>query len=148
MPSENPKDVTAFHAKEGDLHFFGAHMKVLMVSDDGSWFAQGLDIDFAAQGATLEEAKKNFFRVPRIGGGLMAVYEVLIATSPVRNLVREGKTNQIRNAMQMGLSAGHKTIEMSLIELVNAGMITQETAVNTAFVPHEIDPSISVTTQH
>ena len=70
----------------------------------------------------------------------MAVYEVLIATSPVRNLIREGKTNQIRNAMQMGLSAGHRTMEMSLIELVTAGFITQETAVATAFVPHEVDP--------
>jgi twitching motility protein PilT len=86
--------------------------------------------------------------VPRVGGGIMAVYEVLIATSPVRNLVREGKTNQIRNAMQMGLSAGHRTMEMSLIELVTAGFITQETAVATAFVPHEVDPNISVSTQH
>ena len=60
--------------------------------------------------------------VPRIGGGLMAVYEVLIATSPVRNLVREGKTNQLRNAMQMGLSSGHQTMEMSLNELVAAGL--------------------------
>jgi len=86
--------------------------------------------------------------VPRIGGGLMAVYEVLIATSPVRNLVREGKTNQLRNAMQMGLSSGHKTMEMSLKEMVAAGYITQETAVATAFVPHEVDPRIAVTTQH
>ena len=72
----------------------------------------------------------------------------MIATSPVRNLVREGKTNQLRNAMQMGLSSGHKTMEMSLKELVAAGYISQETAVATAFVPHEVDPSISVTTQH
>ena len=86
--------------------------------------------------------------IPRIGGGIMAVYEVLIATSPVRNLIREGKTNQVRNAMQMGLSAGHRTLEMSLVELVTAGFITQETAVASAFVPHEVDPSISVTTQH
>ena len=86
--------------------------------------------------------------VPRIGGGLMAVYEVLIATSPVRNLVREGKTNQLRNAMQMGLASGHKTMEMSLLELVNAGMITHDTALSTAFVPHEVDPSVAVTTQH
>jgi hypothetical protein len=37
---------------------------------------------------------------------------------------------------------------MSLIELLSSGMITKDTAVATAFVPHEIDPSISVTTQH
>jgi twitching motility protein PilT len=86
--------------------------------------------------------------IPRIGGGLIASYEVLLATAPVRNLVREGKTNQLRNAMQMGLNAGHKTMEMSLNELVAQGLITQETAVASAFVPHEVDPNISVSTQH
>ena len=76
--------------------------------------------------------------VPRIGGGLIAAYEVLLGTSPVTNLVREGKVNQLRNAMQIALGAGHKTLEMSLNELVAAGIITHETAVGTAFVPHEI----------
>src|SRR6202167_3465718 len=37
--------------------------------------------------------------VPRIGGGMVAAFEVLIATNPVRNLIREGKTNQLRNLM-------------------------------------------------
>ena len=64
---------------------------------------------------------------------------MLLGTQPVTNLVREGKTNQLRNAMQIALSAGHKTLEMSLNELVAAGIITQETAVATAFVPHEVD---------
>jgi twitching motility protein PilT len=86
--------------------------------------------------------------VPRVGGGILAVYEVLLANSPVRDLIREGKTNQLRNAMQMSLSAGHLTMEMSLNEPVRAGLITQETAVATAFVSHEVDPSLSSAMQH
>jgi twitching motility protein PilT len=85
--------------------------------------------------------------VPRIGGGLVACYEVLITTSAVSNLVREGKTNQLRNAMQMSLGMGSQTLEMSLNELVTAGLITQETAVATAFVPHEVDQHIPVAAQ-
>jgi twitching motility protein PilT len=77
--------------------------------------------------------------VPRIGSGLIAAYEVLLGTQPVTNLVREGKSNQLRNAMQIALSAGHKTLEMSLNELVAAGIINHDTAVATAFVPHEIE---------
>jgi twitching motility protein PilT len=77
--------------------------------------------------------------VPRVGKGLIAAYEVLLGTPPVQNLVREGKVNQLRNAMQIALAAGHKTLEMSLNELVAAGIITHETAVETAFVPHEIE---------
>ena len=78
---------------------------------------------------------------PRIGGGLTAVYEVLLGTSAVSNLIREGKTNQLRNAMQIALGAGHKTLEMSLNELVAAGVISQTTAAETAFIPHEVDPT-------
>jgi twitching motility protein PilT len=79
--------------------------------------------------------------VPRIGGGRIAAFEVLLATPAVSNLVREGKTRHLRNAMQMALGAGHQTLEMSLNALVAAGVITQETAVATAFVPHEVDPT-------
>jgi twitching motility protein PilT len=38
--------------------------------------------------------------VPRVVVGIPAVFEVLLATSAVRNLIRDGKTNQLRNAMQ------------------------------------------------
>ena len=87
--------------------------------------------------------------LPRIDGrGRAMVMEILIPNSAIRNLIREGKTNQLRNAMQMSLSAGHLTMEMSLNELVRIGYITQETAVATAFVPHEVDPSLSHALQH
>ena len=72
---------------------------------------------------------------------MVAAYEVLIATSAVSNLVREGKTNQLRNAMQMGMAAGNQTLEMSLNALVAHGIITLEDAVATAFVPQDIDGS-------
>jgi twitching motility protein PilT len=76
--------------------------------------------------------------IPKRGGGLVAAYEVLIGTSAVSNLVREGKTRQIRNAMQMGIAQGNQTLEMSLNQLVAAGAISVEAALATAFVPHEI----------
>jgi twitching motility protein PilT len=60
----------------------------------------------------------------------------------VSNLIRDGKANQLRNAMQIALAAGHKTLEMSLNELVAAGIISQEDAVATAFVPHEVDKTM------
>ena len=78
---------------------------------------------------------------PRVGGGLVAVYELLLGTSAVSNLIREGKTNQLRNAMQIALAHGHKTLEMSLNELVASGVITLECATDLAFVPHEVDPN-------
>ncbi len=76
--------------------------------------------------------------VPRIGSGLVAAYETLIATSAVSNLIREGKTRQLRNAMQMGIAQGNQTLEMSLNHLASIGVISHETALASAFVPHEI----------
>jgi Tfp pilus assembly pilus retraction ATPase PilT len=40
--------------------------------------------------------------------------------------------------MQIALAAGHKTMETSLNELADAGIITYESALATAFIPHEI----------
>jgi twitching motility protein PilT len=78
--------------------------------------------------------------VPRVESGLVAAYEVLLGTQPVKSLIRDGKANQLRNAMQIALSVGHKTLEMSLTELVNSGTITMEAATLAAFMPHEVDP--------
>jgi twitching motility protein PilT len=77
--------------------------------------------------------------VPRAqGGGLVAAFEVLLATSAVRNLVREGKTRQLRNVMTTSQAEGMRTLEMSLNDLVAAGTVTHADAVEHAFVPKEV----------
>ena len=40
--------------------------------------------------------------LPRIGGGMVAAYEVLVANTAVRNLIKEGKTHQLRNSLVTG----------------------------------------------
>ena len=67
--------------------------------------------------------------VKRAGGkGRAVATEVLIATPAVANLIREGKTYQIPSAMQSGRELGMHTMDQHLAELVNAGQITQEAA--------------------
>lgn len=36
------------------------NLTVMITNDDGVWFAQGLEVDYAAQGDSLEEAKRHF----------------------------------------------------------------------------------------
>jgi predicted RNase H-like HicB family nuclease len=51
----------AFHATRGCEHaVILADIKVLILNDDGGWFAQGLDIDYSAQGDSIEEVKQRF----------------------------------------------------------------------------------------
>lgn len=72
------------------------------------------------------------------GGGRVAAYEVLVANDAVRNLVREGKSRQLRNVMIASQSEGMQTIEMDLARLVAAGLITMETAMEESAFPKEI----------
>ena len=77
--------------------------------------------------------------LPTATGGLVAAYEVLLATHAVRNLVREGKTRQIRNVITTSQSEGMMTLEMSLNRLVTQGLVSHEDAVARALHPLEIE---------
>jgi twitching motility protein PilT len=76
--------------------------------------------------------------LPRLGGGLVAAYEVLAATSAVRNLVREGKSNQLRNQLVTGASVGMQTLEVSLSDLVLRGLVDYDEALRVSLYPREV----------
>jgi twitching motility protein PilT len=76
--------------------------------------------------------------LPALGGGRVAAYEVLMANDAVRNLLREGKTRQLRNTMISGQQEGMQTIEMDLARLVASGMLDLDTAASVSAYPKEI----------
>jgi twitching motility protein PilT len=76
--------------------------------------------------------------LPRADGGLVAAFEVMVANSAVRNLVREGKTNQLRNVLVTGQSEGMQTLEMSLNQLVADGVVNYDEALATSLYPKEL----------
>lgn len=78
--------------------------------------------------------------VPKVGGGMVAAYEVLTGSSAVRNLVREGKTRQLRNVITTSRADGMQSLESALTELVAAGKVTLEDARLRALVPGEVNP--------
>lgn len=59
--------------------------------------------------------------------GRVAAFEVMIANQAIRNLIREGKTHQIRNAILTGKSSGMQTMDSSLLRLYREGVIDKET---------------------
>jgi len=76
--------------------------------------------------------------VPRIGGGMVAAFEVLIATNPVRNLIREGRSNQLLNVMFTNTKEGMQTMENSLAKLIVDGVISYEDAMSITARPKEL----------
>jgi twitching motility protein PilT len=76
--------------------------------------------------------------LPVIGGGRVAAFEVLMATEAVRNLVREGKTRQLRNVITTSRIDGMQTLENDLTRLVASGLITREMAESITLYPKDI----------
>ena len=58
------------------------------------------------------------------GSGRAVATEVLVTTPAIANLIREGKTYQVRSAMQAGRAQGMHTMDQHLAELVNGGVTT------------------------
>lgn len=76
--------------------------------------------------------------LPRIGGGRIAAFEVLIATAAVRNLIRDNKVGQLRNVMLTSSSNGMCTLETALGWLVRAGYISEADALSRSMFPQEV----------
>ena len=61
--------------------------------------------------------------LPRISGGLVPAYELLIANSAVSNLIRERRTHEINMVIETGLDQGMIDINRSLLDLVRRSEI-------------------------
>ncbi len=66
--------------------------------------------------------------VPRITGGLIPAYELLLNNDAVSNLIREKRTKEIDVVIETGMKSGMIDLNHSLLELVRSGEITIETA--------------------
>ncbi len=66
--------------------------------------------------------------IPRITGGLIPAYELLINNNAVANLIREKRTHEIDVVIETGTEQGMVDMNRSLLELVRAGEITMESA--------------------
>ncbi len=69
---------------------------------------------------------------PQAGGGRVAAIEIMVATSAIRNLIREGKTYQIYGALETGAQFGMQTMDKVLADLYRFGRITNEEAMSRA----------------
>lgn len=66
--------------------------------------------------------------IPRVSGGLVPAYELLINNSAVANLIRERRTHEVQTVIETGLEQGMIDMNRSLVELVKKGEVTVENA--------------------
>jgi twitching motility protein PilT len=72
------------------------------------------------------------------GKGRVLACEVLVATPAVRNLIREGKPEQIYTHLQTGAKYGMQTMNQSLFELYQRRLITYDEAISSSTDPEEL----------
>lgn len=77
--------------------------------------------------------------VPAIGGGRLVAAEVMVATGAVRNIIREGKTQQLDAVIQTGGEHGMQSLDKTLMDLIHSGKITYDEAKNFAVDQQELD---------
>jgi len=73
--------------------------------------------------------------LPRIGGGRVAAFEIMLANSVIRRLIREEKIHEISASLEMGKLEGMHTLDQSLTDLVNNGIVSKEEAMLKASSP-------------
>lgn len=74
----------------------------------------------------------------KIGGGRVAAHEILIGTNPIKALIKENKLPQMYSTMQTGSKDGMRTLENTLIDFMERGLITYEDALSKANVKDAI----------
>jgi twitching motility protein PilT len=68
----------------------------------------------------------------KIGGGRIAAFEIMIATTSIQSLIRENKTFRITSDIQTGAALGMITLDSHLTSLYNRELITADEAVERA----------------
>ena len=84
--------------------------------------------------------------LPRAGTtGRVPANEIMIASSAIRNLIREAKTHQITSMIQTSGNVGMVTMDQTLRDLYLKGFITMEDAMSRCQNPDELRKMINTT---
>lgn len=77
--------------------------------------------------------------VPRISGGLVPVYELMITNTAIQNLIREKRTHEINTVIETGSQDGMIDMNRCLAELVQKGEISLENAYKQSLNPKMLE---------
>jgi len=85
--------------------------------------------------AQVIEAVLSQTLLPRIGGGRVAAFEVLLANNVIRRLIREEGIHEIASSLEMGRLEGMRTLDQALADLVKSGVVSREEAMSKTSSP-------------
>jgi twitching motility protein PilT len=81
--------------------------------------------------------------LPKVGGGRVAIPEIMTTNHAIANLIREDKVHQLYSQMQLGQGeTGMQTQSQVMLKLLKSGLITKEHAIQYSNKPDELKKSI------
>ncbi len=124
------------HLVFATLHTRGAASTIDRIIDVFSAEQQG---QVRAQLAAALEGVVTQALLPTADGrSRVPAVEILIPDYAVRNMIRQRKLEQVYSVMQTGTSRGMQTMEQSLCELVQRGLIAQAVALEASSYPEQL----------
>jgi twitching motility protein PilT len=123
------------HLVFSTLHTNSASQTIDRIIDT---FPSGQQSQATSQLAATLAAVVSERLIPKIGGGRVPAYEIMIANSAARNLIRERKAYQIDLVIETSQKEGMTTLNHTLAKLVKAKQITLEEAEKNSLNPSEL----------
>jgi len=74
--------------------------------------------------------------------GLIGVFEILVATPAIRNIIRKGATQEVYSMMELGGQYGMQTMDAALRDLFKNGLISKEEALTYAISRERLEKMI------
>lgn len=113
------------HLVISTLHTLGAANTIDRIIDV---FPSNQQRQITVQLASVLQAVVSQQLVPAVGGGEVPAFEMMTATTAVRNMIRENKIHQIDGLIYSSAAAGMFSMDSSLVSLVRAGRVSREVA--------------------
>ena len=95
-------------------------------------FPEGMQMQIRLQLSMCLQAVLTQQLVPKKGGGRALACELMVVTDAIRNLIRNGNTPQIANAVATSIDIGGQTMDQALVRLVRNGQVMKDVAVHYA----------------
>jgi len=124
------------HVVFGTLHTSGAQGTINRIIDV---FPNSQQDQIRTQLSTAVIGILSQQLLPRIQGGRVAVYEMLVVTPAIANLIRENKTFRITSSIQTGHKLGMQLLDDHLFRLWKDRIVTKEDSLSKANLPELLE---------
>jgi twitching motility protein PilT len=93
---------------------------------------------FQSQLSSILEAVISLRLLPAKDGGVQPAVEIMLGTDAIRNIIREGKYEQINNVINTSSPLGMTSLDRSLAALIEKGVVEPDEALRYALNPDQV----------